>query len=571
MNSESVPSIPSSEASLNPETAETSSVAAESFGEVLSQFEGENRLAGKDRSEMEGIVVSITPELVVLDIGLKVEGALPRTAFENDAAEVKVGDRFPVSVKGRTEEGYYDLSRKKVARVTDWSSLEEAFANKTSVVGVVTAANKGGLTVDIGVRAFLPASRSGARDAESLEKLVGQEIRCRITKLDVAEEDVVVDRRAVLEEEAAEARAGRFAALGEGSIVTGTVRTLAPYGAFLDLGGVDGLLHISDLAWTRVEKLEDLLTVGQELEVVVLKIDGESNRISLGRKQLTAQPWDTAAERYIAGQKVSGTVRRLTDFGAFVEVEPGIEGLIHVSEMSWIKRVRKPSNVLKVGDTVDAIILGLQSQERKLSLGLKQVLDNPWAAVQQKYPAGTVIKGSVVRLVPFGAFVEIEPGIEGLVHVSEIVADKRIAHPQDVLRVGEVVTAQVMAVDAEKRQVKLSMKQLIPTGLDEYLAEHAVGNVVSGRVADAGDGSAKVELGEGVFAMCRGAAPANTAENSEAAGAANLSSLTAMLQARWKGSVKAPATDTGLKVGQVRSFRITVLDAAQKRVEVEPA
>ncbi|MFT4114413.1 30S ribosomal protein S1 [Silvibacterium sp.] len=568
MNNESLPSVPTSEASLNPETAENAP-ATESFGDLLSQFEQENRPAGKDRSEVEGTVVSITPENVVLDIGLKVEGVLPRGAFENDAAEVKVGDRLLVSVKGRTEEGFYDLTRKKVAKVTDWSSLEAAFANKSSIVGVVTASNKGGLTVDIGVRAFLPASRSGARSAEDLEKLVGQEIRCRITKLDVADEDVVVDRRAVLEEEAAEARAGRFAALGEGSIVTGTVRTIAPYGAFLELGGVDGLLHISDLSWTRVEKLEEHLTVGQELEVIVLKIDSESNRISLGRKQLTAQPWDSAAERYVTGQKISGTVRRLTDFGAFVEVEAGIEGLIHVSEMSWIKRVRKPSDVLKVGDTVDAIILGIQPQERKLSLGLKQVLDNPWAAVSQKYAAGTIIKGSVVRLVPFGAFVELEPGIEGLVHVSEIVADKRIAHPQDVLRVGEVVTAQVMAVDTEKRQVKLSMKQLIPTGLDEYLEEHAVGDTVSGRVAEVNDSTAKVELGEGVFATCRGTSTPGAAAGSDASGAANLSSLTAMLQARWKGSAKTPAASTGLRVGEVRSFRIALLDAGQKRVEVE--
>lgn len=581
MNSESLPSVPtsvpSSEASLNPETPAPVSQPApqpaveESFGEALSQFEEENRPAGRIGSEVEGTVVSLTPESVVLDIGLKVEGVLPRSAFESDAAEVKAGDRFLVSVKGRTEEGFYDLTRKKVARVTDWSSLEEAFANKASVVGVVTGANKGGLTVDIGVRAFLPASRSGARSAEDLEKLVGQEIRCRITKLDVADEDVVVDRRAVLEEEAAEARAGRFAALNEGSILTGTVRSIAPYGAFLDLGGVDGLLHISDLAWTRVEKPEDLLSVGQELEVVVLKIDSESNKISLGRKQLTAQPWGTAAERYAAGQKVAGTVRRLADFGAFVEIEAGIEGLIHVSEMSWIKRVRKPSDVLKVGDTVDVIVLAIQPQERKLSLGLKQVLDNPWVAAQQKYATGTILKGRVVRLVPFGAFVELEPGIEGLVHVSEIVADKRIAHPQDVLRVGEEVTAQVLAFDAEKRQVKLSMKQLIPTGLDEYLEEHAVGDVVSGRVAEANANGGRVELGEGVFAVCRSAAPASSNEGGESAGAANLSSLTAMLQARWKGSAKAPATDTGLKVGQIRSFRITALDAAQKRIEVEPA
>ena len=282
--------------------------------------------------------------------------------------------------RGATEEGYYALSRLKIAQPTDWSSLEEAYAQKAAVAGTVTGIVKGGLTVDVGVRAFMPASRSGTRDAADLEKLVGQEITCRIVKLDAAEEDVVVDRRVILEEQARQLEQERYAEMKEGDIVSGLVRSLTSYGAFVDLGGVDGLLHVSDIAWSRVNNPEEILTVGQRLQVKVLKIDADSRRISLGLKQLQPEPWDSAADRYQLGQRVSGTVKRLTDFGAFIEVEPGIEGLIHVSEMSWVNKVRKPADVLKLDDTVEAVILSINPAERRLSLGLKQALGDPWAS-----------------------------------------------------------------------------------------------------------------------------------------------------------------------------------------------
>jgi small subunit ribosomal protein S1 len=403
-----------------------------------------------------------------------------------------------------------------------------------------------------------------------MEKLVGQEITCRIIKLDTADEDVVVDRRVIAEEEARSLEASRWSSVREGDILDGHVRSLTAYGAFVDLGGIDGLLHISDISWSRVNNPEDVLSVGQQLNVKVLKIDSENRRISLGLKQLLPEPWDSATERYIAGQRVTGTVSRLTDFGAFVEVEPGIEGLIHVSEMSWIKRVRKPSDILKQGDTVDTVILSISPAERRLSLGLKQALGDPWADVPQRFPAGSVVEGPVTRLTKFGAFLQITEGVEGLIHISEISAEKRINHPQDVLKTGEVVKALVLAIDTEKRQIKLSMKQLVPTGLDEYLEEHKEGDVVSGRVVEQSADHATVELGEGVRAICRLKAATPTAAETKSESRPDLSSLTSMLQARWKsGAAPAAAQPNLLRAGQVRSFRIVKLDREAGKIEVE--
>jgi small subunit ribosomal protein S1 len=545
----------------------------ESFGELLAQFEHSHshKVEGGVR-QLEGIVVSVDAESVYLDIGFKAEGILPRSAFENNAEGVTSGDKFPVSVKGRNLEGYYELSRLRVTLPTDWSSLEEAFAQKSAVVGIVTGVVKGGLNVDVGVRAFMPASRSGVRDAAEMEKLVGQEITCRITKLDVTDEDVVVDRRAILEEQALSVRQDRYSALKEGDIVSGEVRSLAGYGAFVDIGGIDGLLHVSDISWSRVNSPEDVLTVGQQLQLKVLKVDLENSRISLGLKQLRPEPWDTAGEKYKVGQRITGTVTRLMDFGAFVELEPGIEGLIHVSEMSWLKKVRKPSDILKTGDTVDAIILSVSAGERRISLGLKQALGDPWADAQQKFPVDSTIEGPVTKLMKFGAFVQITEGVEGLVHVSEISAEKHIDHPQDVLRAGQIVKAQVLAVDAQKRQIKLSMKQLVPTGLGEYLEEHELGDVVSGRVVEQGPESAVIELGDGIRANCRVAAVASPSLENKSTSGADLSALTSMLQARWKGGA-APSSKQSepLAKGQIRSFRIVKLDCATEKIELELA
>ena len=393
-----------------PPTPAFTEPAEESFGELLAQFEQSHATAEGAR-QLEGTVISTDGDFVYLDIGFKAEGILPRSAFENNADAVARGDRFPVSVKGRTPEGYYELSRQKVVQPTDWASLEEAFAQKTAVMGTVTAVVKGGLTVDIGVRAFMPASRSGVRDAVEMEKLVGQDIACRITKVDAADEDVVVDRRVILEEQARALEQSRYSDLKEGDIVSGRVRSFAAYGAFIDLGGIDGLLHVSDIAWTRIASPENVLSAGQELELKVLKVDPAGRRISLGLKQLQPEPWDRAGDKYKAGQRVTGVVTRLLDFGAFVELEPGIEGMIHVSEMSWVKKVRKPSDILKVGDTVEAVILSVSPAERRISLGLKQALGDPWAEAPRRFPAGCAIEGPVTRLMKFGAFVQLAEGV----------------------------------------------------------------------------------------------------------------------------------------------------------------
>ena len=555
--------------SLN--TPEAIDDSTESFGSLLSQFEKTHGGRSKtEASQKEGIVISISSDSVFLDIGFKIEGVLSRGEFENNAQGIAVGDRFPVSVKGRNEEGYYALSRLKIAQPTDWSSLEEAYAQKAAIAGTVTSIVKGGLTVNVGVRAFMPASRSGTRDAADLEKLVGQEITCRIVKLDAADEDVVVDRRVILEEQGRQLEHKRYAEVREGDIVSGLVRSLTIYGAFVDLGGVDGLLHVSDIAWSRVNNPEEVLTVGQRLQVKVLKIDADSRRISLGLKQLQPEPWDSAADRYQLGQRVGGTVKRLTDFGAFIEVEPGIEGLIHVSEMSWVNKVRKPADVLKLDDTVEAVILSINPAERRLSLGLKQALGDPWAVVPQKFPAGSVIEGPVARLTKFGAFVQLAEGIEGLVHISEISAEKRINHPQDALKIGQIVRAQVLAIDLEKRQIKLSMKQLIPTDLDEYLEEHSIGDAVSGRLIECTGDNAIVELGEGIRANCAVSVKTEPAASSQSEAKLDLSALSSMLSARWKGETKALGGQAEpLHVGQVRNFKIATIDRDTKQISLE--
>jgi small subunit ribosomal protein S1 len=545
----------------------------ESFQDILSEYEQSHSRKSADGSrQIIGTVVSVNAESVFLDIGYKTEGILPITIFQASGESVKPGDKFPVTVKGRDPEGYYELSRTRERRPTDWTALEKAFAEKAIIAGTVSAVVKGGLSVDVGVRAFMPASRSGTKDAAELEKLVGQEIRCRITKLDVTEEDVVVDRRAVTEEEERSTKERRYAELKEGDVVTGTVRSLTDYGAFIDLGGVDALLHVGEISRARINKPEDVLSVGQQIEAKVLKIDIEKHRISLGMKQLLADPWETAAEKYKMGERVRGTVTRVADFGAFVELEPGIEGLIHISEMSWAKRVRTASDVVKPGESVEVIVLGVSVGEKRISLGLKQTLGDPWVEAAKKLAVGSEVEGTVTSLMKFGAFVQLAEGIEGMVHVSEISAEKRINHPQDVLKVGQTVKALVLAIDTDKRQLRLSMKQLAPTGLDEYIAEHKTGDLVSGRITELSGDTARVELGEGTFGKCHIKPEDDAAKTSSSPGKADLSSLSSMLQAQWKsGGSSAKSKSSDLSVGQVHRFRITKLNAPDKQIGLELA
>jgi small subunit ribosomal protein S1 len=564
------PNTPSPLPSEAPETTE-------SFDALLKQYDQAHAPTTEDgRKQINASVAAITADSVLLDIGYKTEGILPLTAFSGK--EVKPGDHFLVTVKGRDEDGYYQLSMLRVAQPKDFTSLEEAFASKAIIPGTVTAAIKGGFSVDVGVRAFMPASRSGVREAADMEKLVGQEIFVRISKFEKEDEetaDVVVDRRSVMEEEERAGKERRFAEINEGDIVSGTVRSLADYGAFIDIGGTDGLLHISDIAWNRIANPADILTVGQQLDVKVLKIDPATRKISLGLKQLLPHPWDAVSTKYFIGERIRGTVTRDADFGAFVELEPGVEGLVHISEMSWGKKVRKPSDMLKVGDVVETVILSIDTAARRIGLGLKQTLGDPWADIATKFPVGSAIEAPVVSFTKFGAFIQVAEGVEGMIHISEITAEKRLNHPSDVLRVGQVVKAQVLDVDTTKRQLRLSIKQLIPSDLDEFLADHKQGDTVTGRIISINTGKARVELGEGIFAPCTlptaaaepEAAPAST-------GAVDLSALGSLLKAKWQGA--APATAAKPKAetpapGQIRSFRISTLDRETKQLELDLA
>jgi small subunit ribosomal protein S1 len=548
----------------------TAAESGESFETILSQFE-RSHTAKNAEGLREGTVVSVSSDSVFIDLGFKTEGVLPISEFENDRDAVKPGDKLQVTIKGRDPEGYYLLTRSKAARPTDWAALERAFAHKTTIVGTVTGVVKGGLSVDVGVRAFMPASRSGVRDAAEMEKLVEQEIRCRIIKLDAAEEDVVVDRRIVAEEEEQTVKDRRYSEAKEGDTVSGTVRSLTDYGAFVDIGGVDALLHVSDISWGRVGKAADVLSDGQVIDAKVLKIDPEKRRISIGMKHLQPHPWDSVPDKYRAGERVRGTVTRVMDFGAFIELEPGVEGLIHVSEMSWVKKVRKPSDLVKPGETVEAVILSVKAGEQRMSLGLKQALGDPWADAAQKFPVGSAVEGPVVSLTKFGAFLQVAEAIEGMVHVSDISAEKRINHPQDVLKVGQSVKAQVLELDTEKRRLKLGMKQLVPTSIDEYVVEHQQGDVVSGRVVEVSGNSAQVELGEGIRAACSiSQAPKHEDANHSAGAKTDLASLSSMLAARWKsGSVAESSKPQEIQSGQVRKFRIAKLDRTAKKIEVE--
>ena len=555
--------------SSQPENTDLES--GESFDAIFSEYEQSHARQTESR-QIDATVVFVSADSVYLDIGYKTEGVLPLAPFQSANEPVKPGDKFLVAVKGRNPEGYYELSRFRVEQPKDWAALERAFAEKAPIAGTVTGLVKGGLTVDVGVRAFLPASRSGARDAAELEKLVGQQIRCRIIKLEVTEEDVVVDRRVLTEEEERSTKERRYGELKEGETVHGEVRSLTGYGAFVDIGGVDALLHVGEIAWGRVNKPEDVLSVGQQIEAKVLKIDPEKQRISVGMKQLLPHPWDGIAGKLKVGDRVNGVVTRVADFGGFVEIEPGVEGLIHLSEMSWAKKVRKPGDVLKQGDTVEAVVLGVNMGERRLSLGLKQTLGDPWAEVEQKFPAGSAIEGPVTSFTKFGAFVQLAEGVEGMVHVSEISAEKHIHHPQDVLRLGQVVKAQVLEVDKAKRQVRLSMKQRTSVTVDEYLGEHPVGSVVTGRILEVGQGLARVELGEGIEGVYRTGVENPAAEAPAAEGKVDLSALSSMLKARWKGGPSnVPAKPEAINAGQIRSFRIAKMEADARKIDLELA
>jgi small subunit ribosomal protein S1 len=450
---------------------------------------------------VKGTVLKVTPSEVIVDVGYKSEGIIAIDEFldENGEVTVQSGDIVDVLLE-RTEdrEGYVVLSREKAEKMKIWDEVEKAYAERKVVIGRVIERIKGGLAVDIGVRAFLPGSQIDVRPVRNLDALRGQELRMRVIKVNKKRGNIVLSRKALLEEENAEKKKHTLETLAEGKVLKGVVKNITDYGAFIDLGGIDGLLHITDMSWGRVGHPSELFKVNDEIDVIVLKYDAGTERVSLGHKQLITDPWANVMERYPVGARMSGKVVSLTDYGAFVELEAGVEGLIHVSEMSWSKRVKHPSKILNVGDTVDAMVLGFDPTARRISLGLKQVESNPWHDLADKYPVGSKITGKVRNLTEFGAFVEVEDEIDGLIHISDMSWSKRIKHPSEVLKKGDVVEAMVLNIDTENQRLSLGLKQLATDIWDDFFSRHHVGDTIEGKVVRMTNFGAFVELDEGI-------------------------------------------------------------------------
>ena len=450
---------------------------------------------------VKGTVLKVTDSAVVVDVGYKSEGLIQIVEFldENGLVTVQAGDVVDVLLE-RTEdrEGHIVLSREKAEKMKIWDEVEKAYTDRKVVIGRVIERIKGGLAVDIGVRAFLPGSQIDVRPVRNLDALRGQELRMRVIKVNKKRGNIVLSRKSLLEEENAEKKKTTLKTLAEGKVLRGTVKNITDYGAFIDLGGIDGLLHITDMSWGRVGHPSELFKVNDEADVIVLKFDSVTERVSLGHKQLVQDPWTTVRDRYPVGARMHGKVVSLTDYGAFIELEAGVEGLIHVSEMSWSKRVKHPSKILNVGDTVDAMVLGVDPAARRISLGLKQVESNPWHELADKYPVGTRIKGKVRNLTEFGAFVEVEEDIDGLIHVSDMSWSKRIKHPSELLKKGDVVEAMVLSIDADNQRLSLGLKQLATDIWDDFFSRHQVGSIVEGKVTRMTNFGAFVELDEGI-------------------------------------------------------------------------
>jgi small subunit ribosomal protein S1 len=448
-----------------------------------------------------GKVLLVNRDSVIIDINYKCEGQVPLEEFLDAEGNVTVkeGDEVDVYFEGNeSEKGTVALSHAKAERFKVWRELEHAYQNQTPVEGVVLGKVKGGLKVDIGVPAFLPGSHVDIRPARNLDRYVGQRGRFQILKFNRARGNVVVSRRSVLERERASLKEQTLKVLEEGVILEGTVKNITDYGAFIDLGGIDGLLHITDMSWGRIQHPSEILKVGEKVKVVVLKYDAQRERVSLGMKQILPDPWTRAAENYPLGARVKGKVVSVTDYGAFVEVEKGVEGLIHVSEMSWSKRTVHPSKVVNPGDAVDVQVLGVDEANRRISLGLKQTEPNPWRALGEQHPVGTQVKGKVKSITDFGLFVELEPGIDGLVHISDLSWTKKLRHPSEVAKKGEEIEAVVLGIDVENERVSLGVKQLSADPWDTIGERYPLNSKVHGTVSSLADFGAFIELEEGI-------------------------------------------------------------------------
>jgi small subunit ribosomal protein S1 len=475
--------------------------STEEMSKLLDQYD-EQHESPANNEIIEVKVIAYTEHGVVVDIGQKMEGLIPAAEFsETEIPRPDPNATIEVQRTGEKKDGYVIVSYQKVLRRRTWEKLDEAYKNKTTLTGKVVDRIKGGVVVDVGVRAFLPGSQYDLRPTANLDALAGQEIPVRITKLNRRRGNVVVSRRAILEEEQHAKRGELMQSLAEGQTVHGVVKNVTEYGAFVDLGGIDGLLHLTDLSWGRIKHPSDVVKPDQELDVIILKFDKEKQRVSLGLKQLSPDPWVNAAEKYPAGGKYKGKVVGVVDYGAFVELETGIEGLVHATEMSWAKKSVNPAKIVMVGEEVDVVVLDIKPSDRRVSLGMKQAQPDPWLLTADKYPVGTIVTGKVRNIVEFGAFIEIEDGFDGLVHVSDVSWTERIKNPHEVFKKGEPITAKVLRVDEDNRRVSLGMKQVNDIWGD-WFKQHKVGEIVKGKVSRIAMFGAFVELGENIEGLC---------------------------------------------------------------------
>ena len=509
---------PASEASASEAAKEASAPATSSsvedddevrpsdmdFGKLLDQFEQEQATL-QEGEVVRGTVVGISERGVVIDFGYKSEGLVNPAEFtENGVISVKPGDEVEVLVKSmETADGLPILSRADAVRMKAWDDLEKAYQEGTTVKGRVIERIKGGLRIDIdGIGAFLPGSQVDVRPVRNLDSLRNQEIEAKVIKLNRKRSNVVLSRKAVIETENAGRKDQTLQHIEEEIIVEGQIKNLTDYGAFVDLGGVDGLLHVTDMSWGRLQSPNELFKVGDNIQVKVLKFDRDRERVSLGYKQLQPDPWSSVEERFPVGTRVNGRIASVADYGAFVELESGVEGLVHVSEMSWSKRVKHPSKIVNPGDTVEVEVLSVDPKARRISLGMKQIQDNPWQTLNDRYQVGSRVHGRVRNLTDFGAFIEIEDGVDGLVHVSDISWSRRIKHPSEVLKKGQEIDAIITSIDVDNRRLSLSIKDLEPNAWERFVTEHKPGDVVKGKIARFANFGAFVELDDNLEGLC---------------------------------------------------------------------
>src|SRR6266478_2183609 len=497
-----------------------------------------------DGELLQGRVVKLHEKDVIVDFGYKSEGLVPIEQFiqPDGAVHLRTGDVIDVMVdrQGIQPEGYILLSHEKASRLRCWYNLEKAHRDGLVVSGRVTGRIKGGRSVDVCVPSFLPGSQIDVRLTHNLDSFLDQDIPVKIVKLNRRRGNVVVSRKMAVEEEQSVRKSAALQVLEEGGVVSGVVKNLTEYGAFIDLGGIDGLLHVSDMSYGRVNHPSEIVTAGDEITVKILKFDKDKERISLGLKQLVPDPWETIGERYPGGVRVIGRVVSVTDYGAFVELEPGVEGLIHISEMTWSRRMKHPAKVVKVGDQVESVVLDVKPRDRRVSLGIKQLEADPWTTVAERYAIGSVVEGRVRKLTDFGAFIEIEEGIDGLVHISDLSWTKRVKHPSDLLKKGQMMQAVILNIDAPNRRLSLGVKQLQPDAWESFFRSHEVGDIVRGRVCRSCNFGVFVELAPGVEGLCH---------RSEIPGASD-----------------RRTDESPLPIGEEMDFKVVKLNEAEKKI-----